>query len=40
MDYNERYANRVTTGFGQPGVKEKLVQMFEERYPTTATSVE
>ncbi|WP_062495005.1 IS256 family transposase [Paenibacillus sp. 32O-W] len=40
MDYNERYTNRVTTGFGQPGVKEKLVQMFEERYPTTATSVE
>ncbi|OBZ07950.1 transposase [Bacillus sp. FJAT-27264] len=32
MDYNERFAERVIRGFGDPKVKEKLNEMFEARY--------
>lgn len=31
--YNERYGNRVVTGFGNAGVKKELTEMFEQRYP-------
>lgn len=37
LDYNERFGNRVIRGFGDSKVKEKLTQMFEERYPATVT---
>jgi putative transposase len=37
LDYNERFGNRVIRGFGDSEVKEKLTQMFEERYPATVT---
>jgi putative transposase len=37
LDYNERFGNRVIRGFGDSEVKEKLAQMFEERYPATVT---
>ncbi|MNC21668.1 Transposase, Mutator family [compost metagenome] len=33
MEYNNRFAERVTRGFGDPGVKKKLNAMFEARYP-------
>lgn len=33
IEYNDRYAERVTTGFGIPEVKRRLAEMFEERYP-------
>lgn len=33
IDYNERQANRIVTGFGNSEVKRKLTEMFEERYP-------
>ena len=32
-DYNERFANRVIRGFGDSAVKERLAELFEERYP-------
>ncbi|WP_337099900.1 IS256 family transposase [Paenibacillus sp. YIM B09110] len=35
IEYNEKYAERVTPGFGMPEVKEKLAELFEERYPLT-----
>lgn len=35
MDYNERFAERVIRGFGNPEVKKKLTEMFEERYPAS-----
>lgn len=31
-EYNERFGNRVTAGFGIPRVKTKLAEMFEKRY--------
>lgn len=33
IDYNEKYAGRVMNGFGNPDVKRKLTEMFEQRYP-------
>jgi len=33
LEYNDRYADRVTTGFGMAEVKKRLAEMFEERYP-------
>ncbi|MNC63994.1 Transposase, Mutator family [compost metagenome] len=33
--YNERFENRVIRGFGDSKVREKLTQMFEERYPNS-----
>ncbi|GAA3400388.1 IS256 family transposase [Paenibacillus hodogayensis] len=33
IDYNERFESRVIRGFGDPAVKKKLAEMFEERYP-------
>jgi transposase-like protein len=38
--YNERFENRVIRGFGDPLVREKLTQMFEERYPSSDASNE
>lgn len=32
IDYNERFENRAIRGFGDPEVKKKLAEMFEERY--------
>lgn len=32
IDYNERWANRSIRGFSDPVVKEKLADMFKERY--------
>jgi putative transposase len=40
LDYNERFGNRVIRGFGDSKVKEKLTQMFEERYPEATVTVE
>lgn len=37
VDYNDRYANRVTPGFGIPDVKKRLNELFEERYPSIDT---
>jgi len=37
IDYNERFGQRVVTGFGMASVKKALSEMFEERYPSTAT---
>ncbi|GAA3400124.1 hypothetical protein GCM10020370_03240 [Paenibacillus hodogayensis] len=34
IDYNERFESRVIRGFGDPAVKKKLAEMFEQRYPT------
>jgi putative transposase len=39
IEYNERYGNRVVTGFGIMEVKLRLAERFEERYPS-APSVE
>lgn len=36
IDYNDRYSERVTTGFGMTEVKKRLSEMFEERYPQPA----
>jgi transposase-like protein len=36
IDYNERFANRVIRGFGNPEVKKKLTEIFEARYPSTS----
>lgn len=36
VDYNGKYADRVTPGFGLVGVKERLAELFEERYPSPA----
>lgn len=36
-DYNERFADRVMRGFGDPAVKEQLAKMFEQRYPVPAS---
>lgn len=33
IEYNDRYAERVTPGFGIPDVKKELALMFESRYP-------
>lgn len=35
MDYNERFAERVIRGFGDLGVRKKLNEMFESRYPAS-----
>jgi Transposase and inactivated derivatives len=32
VDYNENFENRVIKGFGDPEVKKKLAELFEERY--------
>jgi putative transposase len=32
--YNERFADRVIRGFGDPDVKKKLAELFEKRYPS------
>lgn len=32
IDYNDRFAQRVVRGFGDPGVKKELGTMFEARY--------
>lgn len=40
MDYNERFAERVIRGFGDNGVKVKLNEMFENRYPATPSKEE
>lgn len=37
IGYNDRYGERVVTGFGVGSVKERLSEMFEERYPSTST---
>lgn len=34
MDYNEKWSTRVIRGFGDEGTKQKLKEMFEERYAT------
>lgn len=34
MEYNEKYGERVTPGFGLLPVKLRLAELFEERYPT------
>lgn len=36
MDYNEKWSTRVIRGFGDEGTKQKLKEMFEERYATRA----
>lgn len=33
IEYNDRYVDRVITGFGMVEVKNRLAEMFEERYP-------
>lgn len=33
IGYNDRFGDRVIRGFGDPEVKQKLNEMFEERYP-------
>lgn len=33
--YNDRFADRVIRGFGDPAVKKKLAELFEQRYPST-----
>ncbi|MGO4540332.1 IS256 family transposase, partial [Paenibacillus sp. 2TAB19] len=33
IEYNDRYAERITPGFGMTEVKKELAEMFEERYP-------
>ena len=35
MEYNEKYGERVTPGFGLLPVKLRLAELFEERYPTS-----
>ncbi|MEK4510060.1 IS256 family transposase [Paenibacillus sp. FSL K6-2524] len=35
IDYNERFAERVIRGFGELGVRKKLNEMFESRYPAS-----
>lgn len=40
IDYNERFANRVIRGFGDPRVKKELTELFQARYPTHTTLVE
>jgi len=37
VEYNERFGSRVTTGFGIPAVKARLVELFDERYPSQLT---
>jgi putative transposase len=37
MGYNERFAERVIRGFGDPEVKKALYGMFEARYPSVET---
>jgi transposase-like protein len=37
IDYNEKFADRVIRGFGDVEVKKKLTELFEERYPESAT---
>jgi transposase-like protein len=37
IEYNERFAERVIRGFGDPLVKKRLTEMFEERYPSEVT---
>ncbi|GAA3402990.1 transposase [Paenibacillus hodogayensis] len=33
IDYNERFKSPVIRGFGDPAVRKKLAEMFEERSP-------
>jgi len=40
LDYNDRYEIRVTPGFGIPEVKERLNELFEERYPSAKMVME
>ncbi|MNN54363.1 hypothetical protein D3C81_1691770 [compost metagenome] len=37
MEYNEKYGERVTPGFGLLPVKLRLAELFEERYPTPSS---
>ncbi|WP_409345074.1 IS256 family transposase [Paenibacillus sp. MBLB4367] len=40
IEYNERFENRVIRGFGDPAVKKKLTEIFEERYPASTAKEE
>ncbi|MFD0870276.1 hypothetical protein ACFQ03_14030 [Paenibacillus residui] len=40
LEYNERWGHRVIRGFGDPLVKQRLQDLFEERYPDDGPEVE